>query len=141
MAQSTTVTDILDPATQSWSVVDSNITAGGSAAMYLPDKIMKAAEPAIASSPFFRAPSSNTTYVIDMTQASPSWKQSPSMVYPRSFFNLTTLPDGTVLATGGETDKNGGNISNAVYPACASRPSSSKSGSVATRAPPGTLRY
>jgi hypothetical protein len=31
--------------------------------------------------------------------------------------NLTTLPDGTVLATGGETDKDGGNISNAVYAA------------------------
>jgi hypothetical protein len=39
------------------------------------------------------------------------------MVYPRSFLNLTTLPDGTVLATGGETDKNGGNIANAVYAA------------------------
>ena len=39
------------------------------------------------------------------------------MAYPRSFLNLTTLPDGTVLATGGETDKNGGNIANAVYSA------------------------
>jgi hypothetical protein len=52
-----------------------------------------------------------------MTQGSPAWQQTPSMVYPRSFLNLTTLPDGTVLATGGETDKNGGNISNAVYAA------------------------
>jgi hypothetical protein len=39
------------------------------------------------------------------------------MAYARSFLNLTELPDGTVLATGGETDKNGGNISNAVYAA------------------------
>jgi Domain of unknown function (DUF1929) len=39
------------------------------------------------------------------------------MAYVRSFFNLTTLPDGSVLATGGETDKDGGNIGNAVYAA------------------------
>jgi hypothetical protein len=39
------------------------------------------------------------------------------MAYPRSFLNLTELPDGTVLATGGETDKNGGDISKAVYAA------------------------
>jgi hypothetical protein len=39
------------------------------------------------------------------------------MVYPRSFFNLVTLPDDSVLAVGGETDKNGGNIGNAVYAA------------------------
>ena len=62
-------------------------------------------------------PSVNTTYVIDMTQPSPKWQQTASMAYARSFMNLTELPDGTVLATGGETDKNGGDISKAVYPA------------------------
>ena len=36
------------------------------------------------------------------------------MAFPRSYLNLTTLPDGQVLATGGETDKNGGNLSHAV---------------------------
>src|SRR4029077_18674436 len=51
------------------------------------------------------------------TQTSPAWVQTPSMVYPRSFFNLVTLPDDSVLAVGGETDKNGGNIANAVYAA------------------------
>ena len=39
------------------------------------------------------------------------------MANARSFLNLTELPDGTVVATGGETDKNGGNINNAVYAA------------------------
>ena len=39
-----------------------------------------------------------TTYVIDMTQNSPAWQQTPSMAYPRSFLNLTVLPDGSVLA-------------------------------------------
>ncbi len=39
------------------------------------------------------------------------------MAHPRSFLNLTMLPDGSVLATGGETDKDGGKIANAVYAA------------------------
>ncbi|MGH9517134.1 MAG: galactose oxidase-like domain-containing protein [Terriglobales bacterium] len=109
-----TVTDILNLNTMSWSTVDSNIKDGGSSVMYLPDKIMKAGS---ASDSQESGPSANTTYVLDMTQPSPAWKQTASMAYPRTFLNLTELPDGTVLATGGETDKNGGNISNAVYAA------------------------
>ncbi len=40
-----------------------------------------------------------------MNQASPTWQPTDSMGFPRSFLNLTNLPDGTVLATGGGTDK------------------------------------
>ncbi|HZU23273.1 MAG TPA: galactose oxidase-like domain-containing protein [Terriglobales bacterium] len=109
-----TVTDILNVGTQSWSTIDPNIRDGASAVMYLPNKIMKAGS---ATDSQNTGPSSNTTFTLDMTQASPAWVQAPSMAYPRSFMNLTELPDGTVLATGGETDKNGGNIANAVYAA------------------------
>ena len=109
-----TNTDVLDLNTQSWSVLDSRIIEGGSAAMYLPNKIVKAGS---ASDSQNSGPSSNTTFVLDLTQPSPAWQQTPSMAYARSFLNLTTLPDGTVLATGGESDKNGGNIANAVYTA------------------------
>ncbi len=109
-----TSTDILDLNAQTWSVVDSRVLDGGSARMYLPDKIMKAGS---ASDSQMSGPSSNTTFVLDMTQSSPAWQQTPSMAYARSFLNLTSLPDGTVLVTGGETDKNGGDISKAVYPA------------------------
>jgi len=109
-----TDTEILDLNTQTWSVLDARILDGGSSSMYLPGKIMKAGS---ATDSQNVGPSSNTTYVLDTTQASPAWQQTPSMAYPRSFMNLTTLPDGTVLATGGETDKNGGNIANAVYAA------------------------
>lgn len=109
-----TVTDVLDLNTQTWSVVDSTIYDGGSAKMYLPDKIMKAGSAADSQ---MSGPSANTTFVLDMTQPSPAWQQTPSMAYPRSFLNLTSLPDGTVLVTGGETDKNGGDVSKAVYPA------------------------
>jgi hypothetical protein len=109
-----TDTDILDLTTASWSVVDPNIVDGGSATMYLPGKFMKAGSAADSQN---SGPSSNTTFVLDMTQPSPAWHQTASMAYPRSFFNITMLPDGTALATGGETDKNGGNISKAVYAA------------------------
>jgi hypothetical protein len=109
-----TVTDILDLTTQTWSVVDPNIVDGASCAMYLPGKIMKAGT---ATDSQGSGPSANTTYVLDTTVANPAWQQTPSMAYSRSFLNLPVLPDGTVLAIGGETDKNGGNIANAVYPA------------------------
>ena len=109
-----TDTDILDINAQTWTVVDPRIIDGGSATMYLPGKFMKAGSAADSQ---FVGPSSNTTFVLDMNQGSPAWQQTPSMAYPRSFLNLTTLPDGTVLATGGETDKDGGNIANAVYAA------------------------
>jgi uncharacterized repeat protein (TIGR01451 family) len=107
-----TNTDVLDINAQTWTVLDSRIVDGGSATMYSPGKILKAGSAADSQS---TGPSSNTAFLLDTTQSSPAWQQVPSMAYPRSFLNLTTLPDGTVLATGGETDKNGGNISNAVY--------------------------
>jgi hypothetical protein len=109
-----TDTDILDLNTQTWSVVDSRIIDGGSSAMYLPNQTIKAGS---ATDSLGTGPSSNTTFLLNMTAPSPSWQQIPSMAYVRSFLNLTVLPDGTVLATGGETDKNGGNIANAVYTA------------------------
>ena len=109
-----TNTDMLDINAQTWTVLDSRIVDGGSATMYSPGLILKAGSAADSQN---AGPSSNTTFLLDTTQSSPAWQQAPSMAYPRSFFNLTTLPDGTVLATGGETDKNGGNIGNAVYAA------------------------
>ncbi len=109
-----TDTDVLDLTTNTWSVIDSHIVDGGSATMYSPGKFVKAGS---ATDSQGVGASSNTTFVLDMTQSSPSWQQTASMAYPRSYPNLTMLPDGSVLATGGETDKNGGTIANAVYAA------------------------
>jgi hypothetical protein len=109
-----TVTDILDLNSQSWSVIDPNIVDGGSTVMYLPGKIMKAGS--AADSQMIGA-AANTTYVLDTMKTPMGWQQTPSMVHARSFLNLVTLPDGNVLVVGGESDKNGGNIANAVYAA------------------------
>jgi hypothetical protein len=90
---------VLDLATQSWSVVDPTVVDGGSSVMYLPGKIMKSGT---SHNPDLPAdPSSANTYVIDMTSASPHWVQTAPMAFPRTYHNLTVLPDGDVLVTGG----------------------------------------
>ena len=109
-----TDTDMLNLNTVSWSVVDPTIVNGGSATMYVPNKFIKAGSAADSQDV---GASSNTTFTLDFTQPNPAWVPAAPMVYPRSFMNLTMLPDGTALATGGETDKNGGDIANAVYAA------------------------
>ncbi|TME31075.1 MAG: DUF1929 domain-containing protein [Chloroflexi bacterium] len=103
---------VLDLSTQTWSTVDPTILDGGSAAMYVPGKIIKSGLGRDADlSP---ANSVATTYVIDMTQPSPAWRQTASMAYPRNMHNLTLLPDGTVLATGGGLNSNRGDTASAV---------------------------
>jgi hypothetical protein len=109
-----TDTDVLDINTQTWSVVDSRIIDGGSATMYAPGQFMKAGAAADSQD---IGPGSNTTFVLDMTKPNAVWQQTAPMAYIRSFPNLTMLPDGTALVTGGESDKNGGDISKAVYAA------------------------
>ena len=98
-AEDSIVTQVLDVAAQTWSVVDPNPVDGGSAAMFLPGKVMKSGTSADPDMP--TRPSATTTYVLDMTQPSPTWQETAPMAFPRTYHTLTLLPDGTVLATGG----------------------------------------
>ncbi len=106
----------LNLTTDTWSIVDPNVVDGSSAVEYQPGKILKAgaSDPETASN---SAPSAATAYVLDTTQPSPKWQQTASMSSPRTWLNLTMLPDGNVLATGGSTDLGGVNPANAVYSA------------------------
>src|SRR5438445_585422 len=103
----------LNPSTQSWSAVDSGVVRdGGSAATYAPGKIIKSGlgyDPDATP-----APSVATTYLIDMNQPAPAWRQTPSMAFPRTEHNLTLLPDGSVLATGGSRNSDVGDTAAAV---------------------------
>jgi len=89
----------LDVATQTWTTIDPTPVHGGSAVMYAPGKIMKSGRGRDTDLPI--VPSVNTTYVLDMTAPNPHWRQTASMTYARTQHNLTLLPDGTVLVTGG----------------------------------------
>jgi hypothetical protein len=109
----------LNVATQTWTTVDPTVLDAGSAVEYLPGKIMKAGSSYLSAPPDNggSTPSKATTYVLDTTQANPTWQQTASMANARTHLNLTILPDDTVLATGGSTDIGGVNPANAVYQA------------------------
>ena len=63
-----------------------------SAVMYAPGKIMRAGG---------GDPSINRVSVIDMTAASPAWRDVAPMAFARRRMNLTILADGSVMAIGG----------------------------------------
>ena len=109
-----TPSEVLNLSTNQWSTFDSRDVDGGSIANYAPGKFMKAGS---ASDSGFSGPSARTAFTLDMNQTGATWQPTGSMTAPRSFLNLTNLPDGTVLATGGGTDKSGYVDGNAVLTA------------------------
>jgi len=110
-----TMTWRLDVNAQRWTAVGDSLFTGGSAVMYEPGRVMKSGT---LGDPDFPLPSVDArTAVIDMNQPSPAWRQVAPMAFPRSYHTLTLLPDGTVLATGGERSASGGNTGLAVYEA------------------------
>jgi len=98
--------------TGSWTTVGSMRQSGrsnyGSAVMYEPGKIMAAggADPPVASAE-----------VIDLNASTPAWSFTGSMATPRRQLNLTILPDGRVLATGGSSGSGFNNSSAPVHSA------------------------
>jgi hypothetical protein len=80
----------------------------GSAVMYAPGKILYAGggDPPTASAE-----------VIDLNQASPSWRSVTGMAFARRQMNATLLADGTVLVTGGTSAPGFNNQSGSVHAA------------------------
>jgi hypothetical protein len=110
-----TASEVLDLSAQTWTGVGGSVVDGGSAAMYLPNEILKegtSVDPDNAT-----VPSVATAYVLDMTQTAPTWRSVSSMAFPRTYHNTTLLPDGTVLVTGGGTTTGATDTSHAVLPA------------------------
>jgi hypothetical protein len=92
---------VLDPIAQTWGAVGGATLQNGSAAMYLPGKILYTG----GGSPFGSTnPSQNGAQIIDLTAATPTWQAITPMNYARYTHTLTVLPDGNVLAVGGATD-------------------------------------
>jgi Domain of unknown function (DUF1929)/Bacterial Ig domain/Glyoxal oxidase N-terminus len=114
-AEAPIVSEVLDLNALTWTAVGGPAVDGGSSVMYLPDKFLKvgtSVDPDLAT-----RPSVSTSYVLDMTQTSPAWTQTPSMSFARTYLNTTLLPDGTVLVTGGGTTTDAVGLSDAVLPA------------------------
>jgi len=108
--------------TGAWTAVGTN-TYGtrnwGSAAMYEPGRILLAGgEPGTFYNNGSAVAPTNTTETIDLTAASPAWTPAAPLAYARKHHNLTILPDGTVLATGGSSGSEPTN-SNSTNPALA----------------------
>jgi len=99
-----TTSEGLDLSTGQWTTIDGRVIDGGSIANYAPGRFIKAGS---AADDGYSGNSASTAYTLDMNQPGSIWQPTSSMKYPRSFLNLTNLPDGTVLATGGGTDKSG----------------------------------
>jgi beta-lactam-binding protein with PASTA domain len=107
-------TQVLNLSTLTWTIVDNRLIDGGSAVMFQPGKFLKAGTAADSGNSGLAAP---TAFVLDMTQPAPAWQPTGSMAFPRSFHNLTMLPDGTALVTGGGTDRSAFDTANAILAA------------------------
>jgi hypothetical protein len=96
----------------------------GSAVMYDDGKILYAGG----------AFTTNTAEVIDLNQAAPSWQWTGSMAYARRHLNLTVLPTGEVLATGGVAGTAFNDISTGVHAAEIWNPASGRWTTLASNA-------
>src|SRR5262249_4758850 len=111
------VSEVLDLNALVWTSVGGSAVDGGTTVMYLPWKFLKlgtSVDPDLAV-----RPSVATSYVLDVSpsQTSPSWRQVASMAFPRTYQNATSLPDGTVLVTGGGPTTDAVGVANAILPA------------------------
>jgi hypothetical protein len=92
---------VLDPIAKTWGQVGGNTLQNGSAAMYLPGKILYTG----GGAPFDSTnPSQTGAQIIDLNATTPTWQATAPMNAARYTHTLTVLPDGNVLAIGGATD-------------------------------------
>lgn len=98
--------------TGAWSTVGNMSVSGrnnyGCACVYEPGKILFAGG---------ADPPTETAEVIDLNQPAPAWRQVASMAFKRRQNNLTLLPDGKVLVTGGSQGPGFDNTSASVFAA------------------------
>ena len=108
-------TRALNISTQTWTTIDPTVLDAGSAVMYVPGKFLKTGTSATSDPPYQN--SAATAYVLDMTQGSPAWQAINPMAFARTYHNLTVLPDGNVVVTGGIGNTNPDDQTLAVYAA------------------------
>lgn len=105
----------LDPIAQTWTQTGGATLFNGSAAMYLPGKILYTGGGTPLNSS--TTPATTNAEIIDLTSGTPAWQSVASMNYARYTQTLTVLPDGNVLAVGGSNVMDDTSDSYAVLPA------------------------
>jgi Domain of unknown function (DUF1929)/Fibronectin type III domain len=99
---------------QTWTPVGgASGVVDGSSVQYLPGKILYSGG---ASSVLNTEPAQGTTAVLDTNAATPQWRQTAPMLYPRVYHTLTMLANGQVLAVGGGTNSDQNQITTGVLP-------------------------
>ena len=96
--------------TGSWTTVGNRLYGArdyGSAVMYDEGKILYAGG----------GRTTNTAEIINLISAAPTWEWTGSMAFPRRHLNLTVLPTGEVLATGGSSGTTFNDVTRAVHAA------------------------
>jgi hypothetical protein len=122
----------LNLATQQWTTIDGRAIPVGSATMYRPGKILRAGTPGGPGTA--GQVGSNAAWVLDTTGA--GQHQTASLALPRVWLNLTTLPDGNVLATGGKSNHDLSNAFGAAFAAEEWSPSAERWTTLASNAVP-----
>jgi plastocyanin len=88
---------ILDVASQTWTLLSGQAPVpSGTSIQYAPGKILSSGGGTGNANPV-----RTNAAVIDLNQPSPAWREVAPMAFKRYWHNLTSLPDGTVLAVGG----------------------------------------
>ena len=85
---------ILDVGSQTWTNIGVSPLFYVNAVMYRPGQLMMVGGASDVG---------RSTYVIDLNQASPAWRQTAQANNARFLNNLVSLPDGKVLSVGGST--------------------------------------
>jgi len=104
----------LNVANETWTATGgpSGVT-NGSSVMYRPGKILySGGAPSVTST----TNSTSTTSTIDLTEATPKWRQIAPMHNNRVYHTLTMLADGTVFAVGGEATSDQEVVTTGVLP-------------------------
>jgi VCBS repeat-containing protein len=99
----TTSSRYFDPVAHTWSSVVANTnysTRGYGTSVLLPMTPANNYRPVVMIMGGGN-PATNTTELIDLSAANPTWQYGPNMSQPRIEMNATILPNGQVLAVGG----------------------------------------
>jgi hypothetical protein len=120
------VSQKLNLSTLTWTPFGGAAVDGGCTIQYSPGNLLKTGTSTDQNSV---QPSASTAYVLN---PSGTWQQVASMAYPRCYHNMTVLPNGDVLVTGGGTTTDPLDLTDAVLPTEIWNPSSGTWGTCAS---------